>query len=232
MYLTKGGNNRMVEDTVTSISDPLGDYWARFVDYVPQLISALVVLVLGLVVATIIANLVKRLLEYLENEQHVTNFLKKWNLNIKVAYFVGRFTWWLVFLVFLSAAVQILDIAVLTDSINALVAFLPSLFAAAVVIALTVVAARVVRELVVGTLDSVNFGASHGVGTTTYVALMVFGLTLAAAQLGVDTTLLTANITIIIAGIVLALALAFGLGGKDVAAKMLKNVYDNSNKKK
>lgn len=222
----------MIDETVTSISDPLSNYWDRFVEYVPQLVSALVVLVLGLIVATVIANLVKRLLEYLENERRVTDFLKKWNLKIKVAYFVGRFTWWLVFLVFLSAAVQILDIAVLTDSINALVAFLPSLFAAAVVVALTVVAARVVRELVVGTLDSLNFGTSHGVGTASYVALMVFGLTLAVAQLGVDTTLLTANITIIIAGVVLALALAFGLGGKDVAAKMLDKAYKNSTSSK
>lgn len=221
----------MPEQTVRTVTDPLEGYWNRFVDYVPQLFGAIVVLLVGLIVASIIAGVVKKVLELLENEKRVAEFLGRWNIKVKAAKFISKFAWWLVFLVFLSASVNILDIGVLTESINSLVAFLPALFAAAAVAVLTVVAARVVKELVVGALASFGFKGRRTLGAASYVIVFAFGLTLAAAQLGLDTTILTANITIIVAGIVLAMALAFGLGGKDLAARLLNEAYEHSRTK-
>src|SRR5665648_311963 len=138
----------MNSDTVTSISDGLKNYWNQFVDYLPQLVSAVVVLLIGLIVASIIAAIVKRLLEWGENNSQVKSFLKQWSIKIKLSTFVSRFAWWVILLVFISAAVQILNVPVLTSTINQIVAYTPLLFAAAVVAGLTLVAAKVVRGLV------------------------------------------------------------------------------------
>lgn len=132
------------------------------------------------------------------------------------------------FLVFVSASVDILDIPVLTTTLATLVGYLPQLFAAAVVATVVLYGARIVRSLVEGALVGVGFKQSGVVGGIVYVALLVFGLTLAAAQLGVDTNLLVANITVVIAGIMLALALAFGLGGREHAARVLDRLEKNN----
>lgn len=219
-----------MDSTVNSISGPLQQYWQSFVDYLPQLIGALVVLLVGLIVASVVATVVKKLLSLAEDNKQITAFLKRWNIRVKVANFVGQFVWWLVFLVFLSAAVQILNVPVLSATIAALVAYLPAVFAAAVVAGVTFVAAHVVRGLVVNGLDGTGFRMSRAIGTAVYVVVLVFGLTLAITQLGVDTGLITANLTVIIGGVVLAFALAFGLGGRDVAARIIENAYENGQK--
>lgn len=214
--------------TVDAISNPLTAYWNSFVDYVPQLIGALLVLVVGLIVASVIASIVSKLLSLAEENKQVKSFLQRWNIRLELSKFLGKFVWWGIFLIFISAAVDILNITVLTASLNTLVGYLPQLFAAAVVAVVALVGAGVVRSLVRSALDGVNFPQSRGVSTGVYVALLVFGLTAAAAQLGLDTSLITANITVIIGGVVLALALAFGLGGRDVAGKIVNNLYENS----
>lgn len=218
----------MFESTVSSISDPLAAYWRQFVDYLPQLVGAIVVLIIGLVVASVLGAVVRKLLELAESNRHVTNFLKRWNISIRLSTFVSKFTWWVVFLVFLSAAVQILKIQVLTDTLNSLVAYLPSIFAASIVAVAALVGAKVVRGLIREALVGLNFAQARLVSNSVYVVLVVFGLTLALAQLGLDMTLITANLTVIVAGIVLALALAFGLGGREVAGKIVSNLYEGN----
>lgn len=217
----------MFESTVTSISDPLASYWDQFVSYLPQLVGALVVLLVGLIVASILGAVVNKLLTLAENDKHVTKFLNRWNIRIRLSRFVSKFVWWVVFLVFLSAAVQILKVQVLTDTINTLVAYLPAIFAASVVAVATLVGAKVVRSLISEALTGVNFTQTRLISNSVYVALVVFGLTLALAQLGLDMTLITANLTVILGGVVLALALAFGLGGREVAGKIVNNLYES-----
>lgn len=222
----------MFNTTVDSISNPLVAYWEGFVAYVPQLVGALVVLVVGLIAASLIGGGAKKLLELTEKNAQIKNFLHRWNISLKLSTFVGKFVWWVVFLVFLGAAVDILAIAVLSNTLAALVAYLPSLFAAAVVAVVVLFGARIVRTLVESALEGVNFAQSRGVGLAVYIVLVVFGLTAAAAQLGLDTSLITANLTVIVGGVVLALALAFGFGGKDVANKIVNNFYEDAKSKK
>lgn len=217
----------MVNQTVDAVSNPLVAYWNSFVEYVPQLVGAIVVLVVGLVVATIVAAIVDKALTLAEENKYTDNFLQRWNIKFTLSQFASKFAWWAVFLVFISAAVEILDVQVLTDAINSLVAYLPSVVAALVVAAVTLVGAHVVRSLVRSALDGVGISQSKALATSVYVVLLVFGLTAAVSQLGIDTTLLTANITLVLGGVIFALALAFGLGGREVAGKLVNQFYDS-----
>ena len=218
----------MVDTTVNAISDPLEKYWNGFVDYVPQLVGGLLILVIGLIIASIISAIAGKLLDLVEENGQVQRFLAHWNLQVNLSKFVSRFVWWAVFLVFVSAAVDVLDIPVLSESVSMLVGYLPQLFAAAVIATVVVIGAGVVRGLVRSALDGVGFRQSRGIATAAYVALLVFGLTAAAAQLGIDTTLITANLTVIVAGVVFALALAFGLGGREAAGRIVNGWYEES----
>lgn len=218
----------MLNSTVDSINNPLVAYWNYFVAYLPQLVGAIVVLLVGLIVASVIAGVVGKLVSLGEENQQVKQFLGRWRIRLSLSSFISKFIWWAIFLVFISAAVEILKIDVLTNTINTLVGYLPQLLAAAVIATVVLFGARIVRTLVVSALDGVGFAQSGVVGAIVQVALLVFGFTLAAAQLGVDTALLTANITVVVAGVMLALALAFGLGGRDLASRVLESAYKGS----
>lgn len=216
----------MIDTTVNAISNPLVQYWNGFVSYVPQLIGGLVILVVGLIVASIVAGIVGKLLELGEKNKQVQQLLSRWKLHIKLSKFVSRFVWWMVFLVFVSAAVDVFAIPVLSKALVMLVSYLPQLFAAAVIAVIAFIGARVVKGLIESALNGVGFMQTRVIANTAYVALLVFGLTTAIAQLGVDTTLIMSNITVIIGGVVLALALAFGLGGREVAGKIVTKWYE------
>lgn len=208
-------------DTVNSIGDSLKQDWDKFVHFLPQLIGAIIVVIIGLIVAAIIGSLAKKLVKFLEEEKHVKDFLAKWKVRVRASKFVGMFVWWVVFLAFLSAAVQVLKVDVLTSTIHSLVNYAPQLFAAAVIAGLSLVAARVVKGLVVEGLQSTGFNGTKAIGAGVYTAVLIFGLTIAATQLGLDLALITANVTVIVAGAALAAALAFGLGSRDIAGSLL-----------
>lgn len=210
-----------MDSTVNTIGGALESYWHKAIEFIPLLIGAIVVLIIGFIVAAIISSIVKKLLGLAENNTHIASFMQKWNIKLKASEFVGAFVWWVVFLVFLSAAVQILDVEVLTYTINSIVAYTPTLFAAAVIFALTLVGARVVKGLIVSALDGVGFKLSGLIGIIAYVAIVSFGFTLGAAQLGIETAIITANLTVIVSGIALAAALAFGLGSRHVAGSLI-----------
>lgn len=220
----------MVDTTVNAISDPLVRYWNGFVDFLPQLVGAILILIVGLIVASVVGGIVAKLLQAGESNKHVQQFLSRWNVRLTLSTFVSKFVWWAVFLVFVSAAVDVLNIPVLSRALEMLVGYLPQLFAAAVIATVVLIGARVVRSLIRSALDGIGFSQSRGISTAAYVALLVFGLTAAASQLGIDTTLLTANITVVVAGFVLALALAFGLGGRETAGKIVAGWYDEGQK--
>lgn len=231
LYSNDKGDS-MLDSTVDSISNPLTNYWNSFVDFLPQLVGAIVVIVVGLIVASVVASIVHRLLQLAENNKQTQKFLQHWDIRLRISKFVGKFVWWVLFLVFLSAAVQVLHVEALTKTINSLVAYLPSLFAAVVVAVVTLVGAKVVKGLVADALNGFNFSATRAVSTAAYIVVLVFGLTLAAAQLGLDMTIVTANVTVIVAGIMLAFGLAFGLGGRDAASRTIANMQNSKPTKK
>ena len=88
-------------------------------------------------------------------------------------------------------------------------------------LAVTIVGARFLRRLVEASLRQVDFDYARGIGIAAQTVVIIFGAVFALAQLGFDTTLLTANLAVIIAGVMLAGALAFGLGGKAIAGNIL-----------
>jgi hypothetical protein len=98
------------------------------------------------------------------------------------------------------------------------------------VLTVTIAGARLVRDVILASLARMQVSFAQSVASASFYVVMVFGLVMAVSQLGFDTTILTANITVIISGVVLALALAFGLGGRDTAKKVVDEAYANYKK--
>ncbi|PID99421.1 hypothetical protein CSA80_01520 [Candidatus Saccharibacteria bacterium] len=198
------------------------------VHFVPKLLIAVVLVLVGMLVARLISKLVGKVVDMIENSRPVRMALDKTGSRpIDIDSIVALFTKWAVLIIFLSAAVDVLGLAVLTKTFDSLVSFVPNILAAAVVAGLTFIASNVIYDLVNQSAQKASVKAHKTLANLARVVVMVFGFPLAAAQLGMDLTLITNNLTVIVAGIVLAFSLAFGLGGREVAGKILDDAYKN-----
>lgn len=197
-------------------------------DFVPKLLVALLLVVVGMILARLLSNWIGRLVDYVEKSKQVRATTESLGINeVDIDGVVSIFVRWTILLIFFGAAVDVLGLPVLTDTFNALVGFVPNILAAVVVAALSFVAANAVHDIVDQSARKSNVKAHAFLAKAARVAVLVFGLPLAVAQLGLDLTIITNNITVVVGGIMLAFGLAFGLGGKDVAGKILDDLYRN-----
>lgn len=219
----------VIQDTWDLVIDAWDSLWEAAWPFVPKLAGAAVLIVLGALVAKGLAMVTERILKgfglnKVKRNKAVSDTLKTAGLDVDYVSAAGRTVFWVVIVVFAMAAAEVLELTALREVIGALLAYLPNVLAAAIVLTVTVAGGRIVRDLVNAALGRVQLAYSGVVGTVTQWAIVVFGTLIALNQLGLNTTILTANISIIVAGFALAFGLAFGLGGRDAAADFINDV--------
>lgn len=226
----------------TSVADQFRDsaneFWTAIGGYLPKVFGALLLLILAVIVARLAQMAVVKVLDVLgvrklTKSKTVANSLRSADIDVDFVGISGRIVFWVVIIIFALTISDVLGLNAMSDVINALLVYLPNVLAAAIVLTVTVAGARLMRDVVAASLRRMHVDYAHTIGNITFYLILVFGTLMGIDQLGFDTTVLTANITVIVAGIVLTLALAFGLGGRDLAARLLENAYDSySNFKK
>lgn len=228
-------NNSLSEQ----FSNSAQQFWDTVGGYLPRIFTALVLLVLALVVAKLIQSIVVKALELvgvnkLTKNKKITDTLKVSEVNVDVVGVTGRISFWVVIIIFALTIADVLELTAMRDVISGLVNYLPKVLAAVIVLTVTIAGASLVRDVVAASLARMQVTFARNLSKVSFYVLVIFGSLMALNQLGFDTSILTANITIIVAGIVLAFALAFGLGGRDVASQIVGEAYKNfksSNKK-
>lgn len=197
-------------------------------DSLPRLAGAVVVLAGGLFAAWLLARIAARVLttvgvDELAERFGVHDVLERVGLERSLARVVARAIRLALIVVAIVAAVSLLGVGALSDALNAFVLFLPKLFIALAIVLIGVVAARFVGERVAALSDQLDLGGP--LPELARVTVIVLAVLTALAQVGVPTFLLVALLAIVVAAIALTLALAFGLGGRDVARQLSAGRY-------
>lgn len=222
-------DNDGVWDSIVSAFEDLID---QVIDAMPRIFAAVVVLLVGIIVAKLLAEITKRLLGWIEQNKYIQKAEKTAGLSGSLAGLAGKFLYWVVFVIFFSAAVDVLELQSLSDTVDSIVSFAPNIFAAAFVFAIAYLGSVILRDLVRASLDEVKFPASRAIGIIVQVFILLFGVVTAVAQLGLDLTLLNNNITVVVAGLMLGVAAAFGFGGKKMAASYVTGLANKKHFKK
>lgn len=226
-------------DGVRSLTDQLSnsanEFWTTVGDYLPKLFGALVLLILALVFAKFAQTIVTQVLKYaqvdkLTKNKQVARTLKSAEISFDLVSIAGRIVFWVVIIIFALTIADVLDLTAMSDVIREILNYLPKVLAAVIILTVTVAGARLVQDVLRAALIRMQVDFARNVSAVAFYILVVFGSLMAVDQLGFDTTVLTANITVIVSGIVLALALAFGLGGRDTAARIIEETYGNYKK--
>ncbi len=223
-----------VTDQVQSWADVLqesvSDVLSSLADFLPNLVGAFLLLILGILLANLVESITRRIMLRLENlrvfgKERVDEQLDKIGLRFSLSNVVAKTLYWLVILVVLMGISNILGLTVIAEAIADLIGYIPNLIAALIILAITISGANLVRGVVLGSLNSLKASYSRLLANIAFVVIVFFGSLTAIDQLGIDTTIITANITVILGGVMLAFAIAVGLGGKDLVASMIAGYF-------
>ncbi|MEY4440531.1 MAG: hypothetical protein RLY49_157 [Candidatus Parcubacteria bacterium] len=211
------------------------DLWGRLVSVLPDIIGAFVVLLLGLIVAPILGGIVKKVfdaihIDTLAEKAGIMEVASGYSSQFSISLLLGKIVKWFFILAFIMAAAEILGWTRVTEFLNEIVFYIPQVLTAVVILVFAVIAGNFFDAVVTRTLVGSNAPVDnpHIMGKITKWAFVLFGMMAAMIQIGIAPAL----IQILFAGIVLALALAFGLGGREKAGELLGLLWSPSVAKK
>jgi len=219
----------MVLDWADVTVQALQDLWEGFLNFIPVLIGAIIVFVIGWFFAVLIGKIVTEILKKLKFNQIFEKgnwkaALEKAEIKVDAAGFIGAIVKWVLVIVVLQIAVGILgwtDFAVLLDKV---IAYLPNVVVAALIFVVAVIVADILQKLVVAAAEGAKFTYTRFAGAIVKWAIWIFAILAILRQLVIAPVLVETLFSAIVYGVVAVFVIAFGLGGKDVAAEMLKDL--------
>ena len=198
--------------------------------YLPRVLNALILLLLGWFLARLFANLTRRLLMRLRFDQWLergglNQVLVRAEVYIQPTDVVTRLVYWLVLLAFILAAVDALGLQAVAGAIRELLGYIPNLIVAVLVIIGGGLLARFLGQATQTIAVGANLEFHKGLGTAVRYFVLAVTLVLAAGLLGLDVSFLGGALANIITVIIATLGLAFALGGRDLIRNMLAGIY-------
>jgi Conserved TM helix len=204
----------------------------NFLAAIPLIIGALLILLIGWVLSNIAARLVTRLLRgagidrlYAEHGQAV---YPEGAMRYTPSVVVGEVVRWLIRIVFLIAAANALNLPQVSQLLNQILLWIPNLIVAAIVLLVAPVLARFVRGAIEVSAGQMGFTNASLLGRIAQIAIIAFAVIIAVNQVGIAANLVDTLFIGIVAAVALAFGLAFGLGGRDVAAEVTRGWYDST----
>ena len=207
--------------------------WIGFMEYVPRIIGALIVLIIGLIVAAGLDALVERIFESIKLDMFLEKVglkpvFERAGLKLRGAYFLGKLVYWFVVLGFLLAISDTLGLYALSGFLTSVVNYIPNVIAAVLILLASLMLGHFLRRIVTASVLSAKLHAAHFLGTLVWWVVVVFGFLAALSQLNIAAQIVQTLITGFIAMLALAGGLAFGLGGKDYAGHLLNKLKDRT----
>lgn len=204
--------------------------WTKVAGFIPNLFVALVLVLLGFVVAKLLDTLLSKLLgkvglDRLMTGTGLTKMLARVGIHASVSTLIGKIVYWFVLLIFLVSAAESLGLQRVSATLDVLALYLPKVFGAALVLLAGVLLAQLVSSLVRGAAEGVGLEYAHGLGRVAQGLVIIISISVAIGQLEVKTDLLNNVIAIVLISVGLAVALALGLGSRDIASQILAGIY-------
>ncbi|KTC34046.1 MULTISPECIES: mechanosensitive ion channel family protein [Pseudomonas] len=204
--------------------------WTKVANFIPNLFGALVVVILGFLVAKLLDTLLSKLLakfglDRLMAGTGLTKLLGRGGLKVPISTLIGKIVYWFVLLIFLVSAAESLGLQRVSATLDMLALYLPKVFGAALVLLVGVLLAQLVNGVVRGAAEGVGLDYAAGLGRVAQWLVIIISISVAISQLEVKTDLLNHVIVIALITVGLAAALAMGLGSREIASQILAGIY-------
>ncbi len=226
----------VIQSWTEVVVNSLQSLWFDVINFLPSLIGSLIVIVIGLIIASGLRALIERIVGILKIDSllkkiGLSPFFERAHLQINAGKFLGLLAYWFLAIVFVLAATNILGLFGVSLFLRDILAYIPNIIVAVLIMLAAVVLANFLKSLVRASVTGAKLHASKFLGTLAWWTIVIFGFLAALIQLGIAVTILNTLITGLIAMFALAGGIAFGLGGKDYAAYLLEKLRRETEEK-
>jgi small-conductance mechanosensitive channel len=207
---------------------PLQDALSTFLNYLPQLIGAIIILIVGYIIARVLMSLVARLLQGIGFDRWmeragIKQVFDRAETRETPATVIAKLIFWFVFIIAIVMATDALGIPQVSEVFAQLIAYIPNIIAAILILILAALLANFLSGVVRGATGN------ELLGSIARYAIIVYAVFAALTQLGIAVQLTANTFLIVLGGVALAAAIAFGLGSREVARDIVEKAYDRRN---
>jgi len=202
--------------------------------FIPALIGAAIILIIGWVLSGILARVVETVLnkvgfEHAAERTGISGVISRSGAGtVRASHVIAELVKWFVRLIFLEIAAQALHLTAVTTLVNSIVLFIPNLVVALIIVLVGVLAAQFIGRLVRGGLSKANFPNANLFGTVAEYGIIGLAVVTALNQIGIASIIVTILFAGIVGALALAAGLAFGLGGRETASEIWETTYQQS----
>jgi small-conductance mechanosensitive channel len=206
------------------------ELWSGVITFIPKLLVAVIIFIVGWIIAVALGKLISQIVRLFKIDKLFQALgaeepLAKAGFRLDAGAFVGGLVRWFLIVVFLVAAIDVLGLFQVNIFLREVVlAYLPNVIVAALILVVAAFVAETMQKIVVGSAKAAGVPSTHLLGGITKWAIWVFAILAALYQLGIAGVFAQTLFTGFVAMLAIAGGLAFGLGGKDAAARYVERL--------
>jgi hypothetical protein len=222
-------NDNVIQDWGGAILDAWSRIIDRFIDYVPNILGAIVILILGWVLAVLLEKLIDEIirsvgLQKLFEGTGIEKAIKKTRAKRDTTGLIAGLVKWAILIVTFLAATDTLQLPEVTNFLNSILGYLPAVASAAGILLVGMIAAYFISHLVRSFAHSLDLTYAGAAASVAKYSIITFAVIAALIELGIARPLLLTMFTGLVAMMSIAGGLAFGLGGQGVAKEILETI--------
>ncbi|MBU1147828.1 MAG: hypothetical protein KKD11_05685 [Candidatus Omnitrophica bacterium] len=213
------------------VMEPVTQMLARVAGFLPTFIGVLVILIAGWIIAGALKNVVVKVLKLIQldtasEKSGLGDILRRGGIRQTVSELIGVLIYWLIMLMVFMTALNALGMTVAAALLDKVILYIPNVIAAMFILSLGIFFSSMVGTIVRTASSNAGITQAKFLGQATQVVIMIFAAIITLEQLNIASSVLNLTINIILASMGLALALAVGLGSKDIAGKLMQDLIN------
>jgi len=217
--------------------EPAKAVLSQISQFLINVLLVVIILIIGWIIAKVIKTLVTKLLRAIKLDQlsdsiDLDSILAKGGISYSLSELIGVICYWLALLITFVVAVNAVGLTVAADLLNRIVLYVPNIIAAVFILILGMFAATLLSNIVKTAANNAGLSQARLLGKVVEVAVIIFAVAITLEQLGIAAKIIELTITVLLASLGLSVALAFGLGCKDIAARFISDLVENLKSKK
>ncbi|MDQ2906815.1 MAG: hypothetical protein ABI456_06130 [Ktedonobacteraceae bacterium] len=220
--------------SIQPVLQALTQIFTSIVFFIPRLVNGLIILIIGYIISWVVRWIMRFVFRHIGLEQRVErsgvhDTMRGLGVKAALPEIVVQIVFFFLLLSFATTAVRLMEFTVVADLLDSILHFVPRAISAALLIIIGSMLARFLGNAVTSVADNVNITYGKTLGRIIEYTIVAFVMVLAVSTMGVDTTILTTSLTIIIASAGLAIALTFGFGSREAARNVIAGYYVRQN---
>ena len=206
------------------------DLLKGFASGIPRILAALVIIIIGFIIAKILKKIIQKVLQTvgidkLGEKLNEIEMVNKADVQIKFSAILAKIVYYMVLLVFLMAATSQLQMEAVSNLVQNIIEFVPNLIVAGIILTIGFIFAEMLKTIVHTALTSFGIPSAKMISSFFFYFILINIVVSALTQAKIDTGFLGQNISILIAGVVLAFSIGYGLASKSTMANFIGSMY-------